>query len=95
MHRNYGLGLYEFACERGFFGSHGVVIADGQEGEFRLIQFLDERHVSEHGCVTGEVGDAAVVGEGKYEASGLARLDHLAVVRETGTMDGVRHSYSD
>ena len=71
--------LQQTAGHGGFARAHGVEVADGQEGQLRMIQLLDQLHVGEDVGVAGEIDGAAVV-EVQHVACGLAAVDDFAVV---------------
>ena len=62
MHGDYPFRAQQPAGEGGLPRAHGEEVADGQEGQLRVVELLDQRHVGEDVGVAREV-ERAIVGE--------------------------------
>src|SRR5581483_11301581 len=89
-----GFTLYH-AGDTALFGDMKLIgelykpdLADGEQGEVRLVEFGDELHVAEKGGVAGVI-EREAAGKAKNQAGGFAGVDAHAVVVNGIGMEGV------
>ncbi len=81
-----GFGAEEFSGFYGVVDAHGVVVADGEEGEVDVVEFADEFHVEEEAGVAGVVEGFSV--DGEEEAGGIAHVEGAVFGGEAGAVVG-------
>ena len=91
MHRYDLFGFEQAASHGGLAWSHGKYVPYGQKRELGPIEFLDQSHIGENVGVAGEI-DPPPIRQMQHVARGLASIDDFAVVQNSATVDGVRHS---
>jgi hypothetical protein len=89
-----GFRAQEFCGDGGAFGAHGVVVADGEHGNLRVMQVADELHVGEHAGIAGMVEDGSVV-DGDDKAGGIASIDDFVAVGDAGGVAGFSEGDGD
>ena len=77
------------AGQRGGFGVHGVVAANGDQADVGLMQALDQGHVGEYVGVAGVVDRPLPAPDD--EARAHAHIDAFAVLHVPGAVNGVDH----
>ena len=77
VHGDDGIGLQQIAGVCGLARAHGVVIADGQHGDVRRVEFANDGHVSEDVGIAGVINLDAVIKLDDVTA-GFAAVDDLS-----------------
>lgn len=90
VHRDDDLRAQKLARVGGFVGTHGEDVADGDHGDLRRVELVDDVHVTEDVGVTGVVNLHASGGLEHVSAS-FAAVDHLTVVFDSAGVVGVDH----
>src|ERR1017187_8936843 len=85
VHRDHFVRAQQAAGEGSLARAHGEEVADGQEGQFRVVELLDQRHVGEDVGVAREV-ERAIVGEAQDVPRRLAALSELRSDAQGGAL---------
>src|SRR5579859_858366 len=94
MNRDNRLGPQQAASVGSFAGSHGEVIANGQQGEVWFVEIVHKLHVAEDRGVAGVV-DLQSILEFENVAARVAGVDDLAFVLDAAGVQGVDHGHAD
>src|SRR5579862_3033871 len=90
VHGNHGFCFQKITCIGSFTRTHSVVVADGNHGDIRLIEIVDDLHIAKHIGIASVINFDAVR-ELNHKTASFATVNNLVAIRNATGVVGMNH----